>query len=160
MSVEIRVTGAEQFGALARRLKKHGDNELRKELYRGINRTVKPIRADVKANIPSYMPSGYSPVLQKSFRLSSSRRATGRDVGIRLLGRAKGQKKARAVGDIDKGSLRHPTFGRRKSKTGKSLWFVTKVRKGFFTERVEGHADSVRRDLIDVMNDVANKIAD
>lgn len=160
MSIEVRVTGADQFAALARRLKKHGDAELRKELYAGINRSVKPIRADVKDNIPSYMPSGYAPILQKSFRLGTSRRATGKDVGIRLTGRAKGKKKLRAVGDIDKGKLRHPTFGRRESKAGKSLWFVTKVRTGFFTERVGAHADTVRHDLLDVMNDVAKKIAD
>jgi len=155
---DIRVEGGEKFARLAQHIRILESKEFKKDLYSGINRAIKPVRADVKAHIPDYMPSGYAPTLVKAFRLSSTKRA-GRDPGIRLTGSAKGKKEKRRVGPLDRGTLRHPTFGRKETKSGKSLWRDQTVKHGFFTTQIEKNAPTVRKNLVKVLDDVAAEIA-
>lgn len=153
MSRDFYVTGADQFGRLARHLKEAGDKELRSELYKGINRAVKPIRRDVKNNLGTYMPQRYADVLKPSLRLTVGKKTGARSAGIALKGRARGQAALRDLKPLDSGKLRHPLFGNRKH------WKVTRIKRGFFSEQVHKHADTVRRDISNAMDDVSRKIA-
>lgn len=153
MSVTVRVDGVDQFGAVARRLKDAGARDLRRELYRGLNRAVKPMKEAVRSSVGDYMPSGYTPILEANLKLGSSNRAGGRNPGIRITGRAKGRPRPRRVGALEAGVLRHPLFGNR------GYWYATSVRPGFFGEPLKRDAPEARVQIKLVLDELAEKIA-
>ena len=148
MPDDFVVHGAEKLAALSRALKS-ADKELKRETFRGLNRAVKPMRAAVKASAEERMPSGYGPTFAKSLRIRTRRRTDG----ITLVGTAKGNPRARKVGDLEAGRLRHPLFGDREH------WYTQRVQPGFWSKPLEASAPLVRRELIKVMDDMAEKIA-
>jgi len=147
--VDIIVTGAEEFGVLARRLKEAGDKDLRKELYAGLNRSVKPLRQDVKMAASEQLPhrGGFADLIQSELKVTARKRAT-RNPAIFLLGKAG----ARDVASVNRGRLRHPLYGNRRR------WYNTSVRPGFWTKTLEGDAPRVRVELIEAIRKVAAKI--
>lgn len=147
------IEGAEQFRELARRLKEAGDKELRSELYKGINRAVKPMKQDIKAHVGYYMPAAYAAVLRKSLSLTISKRASKRDPGVRLKAKARGASRLRKVGQLDDGDLEHPLFGMRMH------WYTKTIKPGFFSNETKDRAPEVRIEIVNVMNDVAEKVA-
>jgi len=147
------VTGADQFGDLARRLKQAGDKELRSELYKGINRAVKPMKADIKEHVGYYMPARYAAVLRGSLSLTISKRANKTTPGVTLKAKSRGARSLRKVGSLDAGKLEHPLYGNRKH------WFTTTIKPGFFTHESEQRAPEVREAIVSAMNDVAEKVA-
>src|SRR5262245_41038793 len=107
--VDITVTGADEFGRLARKLREAGAKDLRKELYAGINRAVKPLRTDVKTAAAEFMPARYGPTLAGSLKVTARKRGGGSNPAIFLVGRAGN----RRIDAVNRGQLRHPLFGNR-----------------------------------------------
>lgn len=126
MAVEVTVLGEEQLRRLAAKLRE-ADRDFDRELVNGIRRAVSPIGRAIKAGIPSYMPSGYAPILAASARVSVSVRRT-RLPGVRVVVKAMGNPRERDVASLDVGALRHPLFGNRHH------WYLQKVRAGFATD--------------------------
>lgn len=150
--VDIRIEGAEQFKDLSRRLKEAGRGDLRKELYKALNRAVKPARQRVKRDMPSYLPDTYAHELQRDLAITTKKRAS-RDPGISLI--AKGRSKQRRLRDLDRdGRLKHMLFGNRKH------WFSQQVKPQFFTEPIQAEADGIANELVTAMRNIADKIAD
>jgi hypothetical protein len=144
----IEVTGAEQFASLARALKEAGNKDLRAELYKGINRSVRPLRQAVKAEIPRRLPRRYGAVLARDLSVRTRRRPM-RDPAIYLLGTAKN----RDVRSLNRGRLRHPLFGNREH------WFDQRVSSRWWEDPLSREAPAVRQELVRVMDEVAQKIA-
>ena len=153
MPVEIRVEGADKFGRLAKALRQTGDKELRKELYAGINRAVKPLTAALKDSTPRFLPGRYAAELSRSLKVRTRRRG-GRDPGVRLTGSAKTPRgKDRDLASLNRGRLRHPLYGDRK------YWFNQKVSPGWWDEPLSDGADEVRQELVNVLDDIGRKLA-
>lgn len=150
---DIEIKGAEQFSALARRLKDAGEKELRKELYSGITRATKPTRQAIKNNVGNYMPHGYAGTFQKSLRLTVSKRASASNPGITIKAKAKGKSRPRSVSAINGGELRHPLYGNR------GFWYPTTIKPGFFTAEAKKGLPEARKEILKAMNDVAEKVA-
>jgi hypothetical protein len=150
MVVEIRVVDTEDFIALSRALRKVGSRELKSELTRGITAASKPLKKAAKDSARSILPSGGGlgrRVARTS--LPHKRRTTGGHAGIRI------EAKSNAVADpfrIDRGRVAHPVFGR-------GPFVFQNVPKGWFTEPMESGGPAVRRELLTVMERVANKLA-
>lgn len=141
------VRGAEQLSALAKRFREAGRKDLTSELYRGINRATKPLKAEVKAKLPEYMPAGYVRVLQPKLKLTTSKRTSAKAPGVIIRARANNR-----LDRLDAGELRHPLFGI------KRYWFDTNIKPGFFSETLMDNADEVKHELQKAMDDVAKKI--
>lgn len=151
--MEIIITGADEFATLARRLKEAGAKDLRKELYAGINRSVKPLKQDVKDSTGDYLPGGYAGVITASIKIRVSRRGSGSSPGIRLLAKASTPSGgARELARLDKGWLRHPLWGNRKH------WYPQRIASGFYTHTLEQDAPRVRIELVEAIRKVAAKI--
>lgn len=151
--MNITITGAEEFAVLSRALKQAGAKDLQRELSKSINRTVKPLTQDVKQNVGRFVPGRYAAVLAPSLRITTSRRGSGRNPGVRLKAKATtGRGKPRELKRLDAGQLRHPLFGNRRH------WFSQTVRPGFYTETLEQDAPTVRRELLEAIRIVAAKI--
>lgn len=150
--MEIRITGSEEFTALARKLREAGRTDLRRELYKGINRAVKPLTADVKKAPPKYLPSGYA--AEFGLKVKTSKRSTGRGAGVRLIGSAFTPRgRPRELARVNRGQLRHMLFG------DPGFWYPQAVKPRFWDEPLEKDAPKVRKELLRVLRDIARKIA-
>lgn len=151
----LRVEGADQFFALAKRLKEAGDKDLRRELYRGINRAVKPVAAAVRASALTTLPGqgGYNVTIATDIKIKVRRRTGASTVGIKMLGAATTRSgKARELVKLDKGKLRKPLFGMRR------YWYPQTVTPGFWTNPTMASESQARTELLIVMKNVADRI--
>jgi len=170
--VDVDIRGDEQLERLYKRIKDVGDNELRKELLRGIRVAVKPITVAVKAAARSDLPQrgGLAAEMGRASITSRTRTTKSKqhEVGVRLIGQkereaSKSARKGKKGNDrppsryldivaLDRGRLRHPLFGDR------GHWYEQQIKPGFWTHTIDGQADVVQRDLVQVMDNVADKI--
>lgn len=157
MSLEVRVFGAQQLDALAKRLKYAGEVDLLKELRRALAKADKPLEADVKSGMAVYLPDRYAAILAKATKFKNNVRTVGRQVSVTMVVTAKGVSHERQIKTIDNpGLLRHPVFarGRRSSWT----WAKQRVRPGVVSDKFDEHKDRIRRDVLQAMDHVADKI--
>ena len=149
MPVEVSIRGSHQLEDIGRRLKEAGDKELRRDLLRGINRALKPAKAAVKAAALRDLPQGggLNRVIGTS-RIGSRTRTGGRNPAVFLTGKKSGHD----LRSIDRGRIRHPTFGHRP-------WVNQSVKPGWWSETLAGQVPTIRREVIDVMDDVARRLA-
>lgn len=153
MVVDLRVEGADKFAKLARALKEYGDKDLRSELYRGINRAVKPLTASVKASTDNFLPRRYALEIAKSLKVRANRRA-GRNPAIYLVGKAKTPKgKERDLASLNRGRLRHPLYGNR------HYWFDQDVAPNWWDDPLIQGQDVVRREIVNVIDDIGARLA-
>lgn len=155
MNDNIVVTGADELESLGRQLKELGDKDLRRELFRGFSRATKPLKADVKRSALQSLPSGGG--LNRwvaDARLATRTRVSGKTVGVRIAGsRSNKQLRKSDLNAINRGRLRHPVFGNRK------VWVTQEVKPGWFSEPLVAGADEVRRELVQVMDGIAERLA-
>lgn len=147
MPVDLSVEGADEFQRLARQLRDAGEKDLRRELFRGIERAVKPLKEAAKDSARQRLPRGGGLADKVAAAKFSTKKRTGKDPGIRLT--AKGPIDVEA---LDRGRLRHPVFGNRR------VWVNQTVPAGWFTEPVEAGAPEVRVELLKALDDVKRKI--
>lgn len=141
----LKVQGAHQLASIARQLREAGDKGLQRELYAGLNRAVKPLRAAVKEAAAEAIGDkhGYGAQVARGMRVSSTRRMGGRNPSLRITARRGDTPLTR----LDRGELRHPTFGRWKTKGGASLAATTRIRGGWWETAMRSHAPDVRREI-------------
>lgn len=145
--MDLSVTGAENLGVLARRLKEVGDKELKKELLRGIRLGTKGTHAKIRESALGNLPArgGLAAIIARS-KISTKTRTSGRLTGIKITSTSK-----HAVDEINRGVLRHPVYGRAK-------WVTQSVPAGWFTDPIEADAPEIRDAIQRVMQDVAAKL--
>ena len=149
MAVDLNVHGANRLAAVAKRLKETGDKDLRKELYRGIQRAGKPLREATKASAREHLPrkGGLNELIARS-RYSMKTRS-GENPTVQFVAARKGiDMKA-----IERGRLRHPVFGNRKN------WVTQTIAGGFFARATQDAIPEVRKEVVKVLDDIAEKIA-
>lgn len=152
MAAELRIEGADKFGKLARQLRLLGDKELRSELYRGINRSVKPLTEDVKKATPRYLPRRYAFELSKSLKVRARRRA-GRNPAVYLVAKANNPRgKERDLASLNRGRLRHPLFGNRR------YWYDQDVSPNWWDDPLLEGADEVRREIVNILDEIGEKL--
>ncbi len=149
---DISITGAEKFAEVAKALKQVADKELSKELYAGLNRSTKMLRADAKQAAGRQLPQrgGLARRVETKARLSTRRR-TGRDAGIRIVATGK----VTQLKQMDEGKVRHPVYGHRNRWVGQNIPRA----EGWFTETMNEGAPEVRKELVKVLDDIARKLA-
>jgi hypothetical protein len=149
--MDVSVRGAEDFAALAKRIKQHADAKaLRRELYSGINRATKDLRTDMKANITPSLPArgGLAALVARDATLRVRNRTGAATAGVQIV--ARGRKYN--LHGIHGGTIRHPVFGR---------GMVTQtvgVDEGFLQEPFDKAAPEIRDEILKVMADIARKV--
>lgn len=143
---DIRVVGAEQLERLSHRLKAAGDGGLRKELLSRIRASAKPLVSDVRESARQELPSrGGLADLIASSKIGIRTKLSG-TISVRLTASS-----PHDLVSLNAGKLRHPVFS-----TG--TWAQQSVPEGWFDKPPERRAPQIRRDLVDLMGDVARKI--
>lgn len=140
----LKVQGAEQLGSLSRQLREAGDKGLTKALYAGLNRAVKPLRAEAKAAAAGAIGNkhGYGAKVSSGMRVTPRRRA-GRNPSLRIVA-TRGKT---PLTRLNAGELRHPTFGRWKTNAGTSLAATTRVESGWWERALRDRTPEVRREI-------------
>lgn len=154
MSVEV--VGWEQLAALARDLKAAGDRDLRKELFRGIQRGAKPLKPAARLAALEELPqSGGLAERVANAKFSVNVRLGARSPSIRITGRGQVGEVTGNVYDLnsmDRGRIRHMTYGHRP-------WRDQAIKPGWFSDRMELAADTgVRAEILAACTTVANKL--
>lgn len=153
MVAELRIEGADKFGTLAKALRKYGDKDLRKELYTGINRAVKPLTQEVKDSTQNFLPRRYAIELAKSLRIRTRRRA-GQNPAVYLAAKAKTKAgKERDLASLNRGRLRHPLYGNRR------YWYDQQVSPNWWDDTLLKGAEQVREELVNVIDDIGIRLA-
>lgn len=151
MPVDLRVDGADQLARVAKVLRTTGNATLRRELYAGIQRATKPLKAAAKDAARAQLPKrgGLNEFVAGS-KLATRSRGGGRTPGVRITATKTGGHDLRA---IDNGRLRHPVFGNR------AAWVTQSVKPGWFTKTMQDGAPVVRKEIVSVLDDVADQLA-
>jgi len=154
--VSVEVIGVEQLAAVARDLKAAGDRELRRELFRGIQRGAKPLKPAAKAAALEELPqSGGLAERVAASKFSVNTRLGVRNPSIRIVGRGQiGEETGKTydLDSMDRGRIRHLTYGKRP-------WRDQEVKPGWFSDRMEREADTgVRAEILAACTAVANKL--
>lgn len=147
--MDVRIRGAQQLGDLSKRLRAAGEDGkgLRRELYRGIQRASKPLRAEAQQAARRELPQRGGLAAEVGRAKFSTRTRAGRNPGVSI------QAKGEAVRSTDRGFIRHPVFGNRE------VWVTQQVPPGWFTETMQAGAPRVRREILEAMENVAQQIA-
>jgi hypothetical protein len=103
-----------------------------KEVRKKLREPVDPVRRRIKATARGTLPAtGGLGEWVAGVTITATVTLGGRAAGIRLRGGRNSLGSARSdIRAIDRGRLRHPTFGRRH----RGMWFTQSVLPGFFTK--------------------------
>ena len=142
--------GAEKFARTARALKKAGAKDLRRELYRGVQRAAKPLKEAAKESARSTLPKRGGLAARVAGARYSTRTKAGRNPSVRIEVRDAAGRKV-DVEALDRGVVRHLTFGHRPlvEQRVRPDWFMRPMREG---------GDDVRRELEAAVDRVAAKL--
>ncbi|MGN9802068.1 hypothetical protein [Micromonospora sp. L32] len=134
------------------RLRETGNEGLGKGMAAGLRLAAAPLKPAVLAEVPRTMPSGYAPVLSRSLQFRTTVRAFKHVARATWRVYGDGRRERRDVPALNRGVLKHPTFGRR------NQWVAQSVRRGFVDRPADRLAPAVRREMNVVIDKVAEKI--
>ena len=146
--IELQIRGARELGAVAGRLRGAANRDLRLELYRGLRAAVAPIPAAVRRSALATLPrAGGLAALVAASKITTRRRATGADVGIRVTGSHEHD-----IAAMDRGRVRHPLYG------NKEFWFTQPVRPGWWSTPAGETAPAARTQVVSVLERIKKQI--
>jgi hypothetical protein len=137
---DFTIRGADEFKKLSADLKAAGRKDLRSELFKGINRAAKPLRAAAKDGAAKGLPQrgGLAASVSKGLRITVSK-TTGRNPGIRL----KGVRGNYGLTEMDDGTI----YSRRQQITPKWWTDALEAEAPAVVTEIERAVDDIRRQL-------------
>jgi hypothetical protein len=148
VAVFTQVTGSAKLAEVEVRLARSGpefDKAVAKQM-----RTVPPkVMRAVREQVPTHLPSGYAPVLEKSLRYRST---VSTKNGLTMQIWAVGKTRRRDLPAMNKGRLKHPLFGNRKK------WFTTTARPRLIEDAVDHSADAAADALRKARDEAAHSV--
>lgn len=148
MVADLNVRGLNELRHVGEQMK-DAPQELRREMFRGINRATKEPRRQALRELAERLPDsgGASATVRQDTKMNTTRNMRGRNVGVRITAKSK-----RTVQRMNRGILRHPVFGNR------SVWVDQKIDPRWFDDPMEASAPQVRREILEAIETVASKI--
>jgi hypothetical protein len=139
----VDINGADQLARLAKALKEAGAKDLQRELSRGLNRAVNPLKADIKQSAKDNLPrSGGLAAEIAASKLATRRPNNAKGTGLRIVA-----KNPYSLYHLNQGKVRH-------GKGNK----VQEIEPGWWTKPTEAIAPEVRREVEAAMAEVAKKL--
>jgi hypothetical protein len=169
VGLEVSINGAATLHRVAAQMRTEANKPLAREMGKAIAKATEPVKVEIKAEAERVMPSegGYRSLLTKSLRWRMSRRSAGQTAQVILATYADGTSERRDIVALERGSLRHPIWGRsRRIKVGNRAgtiipngWAVTTIRSGFHERGTASAMDAAQAALADVVQDYAGRLA-
>lgn len=145
------IVGVDRLLDASRRLPPAVELALRQELRDALNQPVAQFRRNVKATALEAFPSGYGPTYAGSFRLKQDLSVGAGLVAVKLRGTARGKASIRDSAALNRGVLRHKTFGR-------LPWHSQAVAPGFWDRPAERLIADLRAEVRRALAKVAAKV--
>lgn len=149
------MSGADDYAALARRLKDAGETGLARSLRKALKDAAAPITSQISdpGHLKSYLPDRYAATLAADIKVTTLQSGSIRSPGVRI--QASGRQKKRKVTQLNDGVITHPLFGDREK------WFhqLRGMRAGFFDDPCNRSGPQVRDKILKAMHEAAMKIA-
>ena len=137
------INGADQLARLAAALKEAGAKDLQRELGKGLNRAVKPLKENIRRSAEETLPQrGGLAADIAAVKLSTRRPNSKRGTGLRIVGRGR-----YSLYHLDQGIVRHGAGNRTQA-----------IPPGWWTKPTDDTAPAVRREVEAAMAEVAKKI--
>jgi hypothetical protein len=169
VSLEVRIEGAATFKRVAAQMRAEGRKDLSRAMGAALTAASIPVQEAVTDEAGAVMPSrgGYRDLLTGSLKHRLTRRLGGQSARLILTTYAEGTKERRDIVALNKGTLRHPVYGRsRRIKRGKRAgtsipnpWAVTKIRSGFYDRGTAQAMELVQAAMVGVIEDYAARLA-
>jgi hypothetical protein len=159
VTLEVRIEGAAAFHQAAAKMRAAGRRSLEQEMGRALEASTKPVERSVRKEYTG-LPSrgGYSGEFSKSLRIKLDKRTGARTARITMRAYADGTKERRDIRRLEAGQLRHPVYGRRRRGGSVNPWATTSIKGGYFRRGTDDAADGVRREMIRVVREYADKM--
>lgn len=147
------VEGIDDLARLARDLKAAGNKDLTKELRRGLQRSVKPLKEAGRQGALDELPTegGLAAEIAAS-RFTGRVSLLGRNprVTLEAKGRNNEQGKVHDLDAMDRGRLRHPTYGRK--------WVTQTITPGWWTSTMTAKSEGVQARMFEAADAVLKKL--
>ena len=150
---------ASELEALAFRLRRAGEDGLRRELTRAMNDAVKPVSDRIREELKPHLPDPYAEVLDADLIFKVTSRNSGSvnanataALTATTTGKEAGRRRLRR---LDAGVLAHPLYGRRRH------WYAQgepSVKPGWFSGPAQDAAPQVRAALEQALADVSAEV--
>lgn len=127
-------------------LRRLGDKDLMKAFYAGLNRATKPMKAAALTKGTTRLPRRGGLAQQVASKTKLGTNTARGSVAIFARGRSQARR-------INEGQVRHPVYGRR------GAWVTQSVRPGWFTDPMQDGAPIARREVHDLLDDLAKQAA-
>lgn len=154
MATRATITGQADVRAAAMRCRAEA-RTFQRNMVVGATKGARQLKPAIKAAIPTFMPSGYAPLLARS--LSVTTRSSAKGVMIKVLAKGKGELRDLTARNL--GSLRHPVHGRwRRTPSGrwvKNPWVQQRVPPGV----VDVPFKATEPKIIAAVNDEVGQVA-
>lgn len=142
---EVRDTGG-QVAKVQKELRRLGDKDLMKAFYAGLNRATKPMKAAALTQGTNRLPHRGGLARRVASRTKLGTSSARGSVAVF----ARGRSQARLM---DRGLVRHPVFGNRE------VWRTTRFEPGWFTDPMRAGAPIARREVMDLLDQLAREAA-
>ncbi|HEX6969862.1 MAG TPA: hypothetical protein VF174_13780 [Micromonosporaceae bacterium] len=169
MGMQVRVQGGRDLASVRRSLRTLGDQNLSRQLSKGLQRAAKPLKPAIQKSALQLLPKsgGYAELMSKSVRVRTAVRGRSGSASVTLTVFGDGKTEKRDVPRINKGILRHPVYGRSrplknharyKATSKTNPWVAQRVRRGFVDRPIDRLAPEVRREMHAVVDWIADQI--
>lgn len=155
MSLEFRIEGAVELHKVAARIYAEGRTNLARQMGNALSKAADPVKVSIRAEAERTMPKhgGYSGLFTKSLKFRLERRNGVQQATAQLITYADGKGQRRDIGALNRGVLRHPVFGRRRSP-----WKVTSIRAGFHKRGTDHAIEEAQKQLGKVVDDFVDRL--
>lgn len=128
---------------------------LKARVVDGIRGALTPLKVEIPKAAGVRMPhrGGYASVLSRATKVTVRVLSKDTVTGTASV-TAPGKSKQRDIESINKGILRHPTFGRR----GKGDWHAQRVRPKFIDDPFDDAVDRAAKAMEEAINDTADDL--
>lgn len=149
------------------RLRETGQEGLGKGLAAGLRLAATPLRPSVLAEVGPTMPKGYEETLSRSLTFRTTVRSFKYTARVTWRVYGDGRDERRDVPALNRGTLRHPVYGRTRRVRRHSVyratsipnpWVSQQVKAGFVDRPLRQLGPAVRREMDKVIDQVAAKI--
>ena len=154
MAFQATFDGVEDMRRLGRDLKAAGAKDLKKELLAAGRAAGKTAQGHVRAHAVTDLPkkNGLNLWVAGRARVAAQTRLTGKNVGLRLRIRHRGALGLTDLPAMNRGALRHPTFG-------DDPWVLQMIPPGFVYRAVDEIGDFLTKEFLQAVERVADKLA-
>lgn len=147
------IAGVNELGIVARQARLAGGKIL-PDMRRGLSKLGPSAKKQVQAEVEAKMPKsgGYAGVLAKAIRVRMRSDLGFTTAGITLVTYADGKGARRDVNALNRGILRHPVYGRRRS------WVAQRVPAEFWDDAMDKTSDDAQARVREVLDKTIERL--